>query len=98
MSSRQLAAAQGAAKALRGSQCFASFPGRLALRSRMASLSFQGSGYTKNAKGKNIQVVVWCRPFHASGCIASAYAFAGCDQVRKEVRVCTGGVTDNECV
>lgn len=94
MSSRQLAGARGAAKVLWDSQCFASFPGRLALRSNMASLHFQGSGYTKNAKGKNIQVVVWCRPFNASGCKSSAYAFVDRDQARKEVRICTGRVMD----
>ncbi|KAM9380089.1 kinesin-like protein KIF11 [Phaethornis superciliosus] len=61
----------------------------------MASLSFQGSGGTKKEeKGKNIQVVVRCRPFNTSERKASSYAVVDCDQARKEVSVRTGGVTD----
>ncbi|KAK4821686.1 hypothetical protein QYF61_027388 [Mycteria americana] len=61
----------------------------------MTSLSFQGSGGAKKEeKGKNIQVVVRCRPFNASERKASSYAVVDCDQARKEVSVRTGGVTD----
>ncbi|XP_010563226.1 PREDICTED: kinesin-like protein KIF11 isoform X1 [Haliaeetus leucocephalus] len=61
----------------------------------MASLSFQGSGGAKKEeKGKNIQVVVRCRPFNASERKASSYAVVDCDQARKEVSVRTGGVAD----
>ncbi|XP_067156176.1 kinesin-like protein KIF11 [Apteryx mantelli] len=61
----------------------------------MASLSFQGGGGAKkDEKGKNIQVVVRCRPFNASERKASSYAVVDCDQARKEVSVRTGGVTD----
>ncbi|XP_025907431.1 kinesin-like protein KIF11 [Nothoprocta perdicaria] len=59
----------------------------------MASLSLQ-SGGKKDEKGKNIQVVVRCRPFNASERKASSYAVIDCDQARKEVSVRTGGVTD----
>ncbi|XP_068544189.1 kinesin-like protein KIF11 [Anas acuta] len=59
----------------------------------MASLSLQGGG-KKEEKGKNIQVVVRCRPFNASERKASSYAVVDCDQARKEVSVRTGGVTD----
>ncbi|KAI6066337.1 Kinesin-like protein KIF11 [Aix galericulata] len=59
----------------------------------MASLSLQGGG-KKEEKGKNIQVVVRCRPFNASERKASSYAIVDCDQARKEVSVRTGGVTD----
>uniref|UniRef100_A0A8C9F7D2 Kinesin family member 11 n=1 Tax=Pavo cristatus TaxID=9049 RepID=A0A8C9F7D2_PAVCR len=63
----------------------------------MASLSFQsggGSKKEKEEKGKNIQVVVRCRPFNASERKANSYAVVDCDQARKEVSVRTGGFTD----
>ncbi|KAM6265966.1 kinesin-like protein KIF11 [Porphyrio hochstetteri] len=61
----------------------------------MTSVGFQGGGGAKKEeKGKNIQVVVRCRPFNASECKASSYAVVDCDQARKEVSVRTGGVTD----
>ncbi|XP_054688319.1 kinesin-like protein KIF11 isoform X1 [Grus americana] len=61
----------------------------------MASFSSQGGGGAKKEeKGKNIQVVVRCRPFNASERKASSYAVVDCDQARKEVSVRTGGVTD----
>ncbi|OXB72251.1 UNVERIFIED_CONTAM: hypothetical protein H355_012675, partial [Colinus virginianus] len=63
----------------------------------MASLSFQsggGSKKEKEEKGKNIQVVVRCRPFNTSERKANSYAVVDCDQARKEVSVRTGGVTD----
>ncbi|KAM9549829.1 kinesin-like protein KIF11 isoform 3-T3 [Guaruba guarouba] len=63
----------------------------------MASFGFQGGGSSsskKEEKGKNIQVVVRCRPFNASERKASSYPVVDCDQARKEVSVRTGGVTD----
>ncbi|XP_009896048.2 kinesin-like protein KIF11 [Dryobates pubescens] len=61
----------------------------------MASLSFQGgSGAKKEEKGKNIQVVVRCRPFNASERKANSYAVVDCDQARKEVSIRGGGATD----
>ncbi|XP_005144111.2 kinesin-like protein KIF11 [Melopsittacus undulatus] len=63
----------------------------------MASFGFQGSGSSsskKEEKGKNIQVVVRCRPFNASERKAGSYPVVDCDQARKEVSVRTGGVTD----
>ncbi|KAM4775464.1 kinesin-like protein KIF11 isoform 2-T2 [Cyanocitta cristata] len=61
----------------------------------MAFSGSQGAGTTKKEeKGKNIQVVVRCRPFNASELRASSYAVVDCDQARKEVSVRTGGVTD----
>ncbi|XP_042643873.1 kinesin-like protein KIF11 isoform X2 [Tyto alba] len=65
----------------------------------MSSLSFQsggggGSGLRKEEKGKNIQVVVRCRPFNASERKGTSYAVVECDQARNEVSVRTGGVTD----
>ncbi|XP_058697355.1 kinesin-like protein KIF11 [Poecile atricapillus] len=60
----------------------------------MASFGSQGGSTKKEEKGKNIQVVVRCRPFNASELKASSYAVIDCDQARKEVSVRTGGVTD----
>ncbi|XP_032551542.1 kinesin-like protein KIF11 isoform X1 [Chiroxiphia lanceolata] len=62
----------------------------------MASFGSQGGGGTtkKEEKGKNIQVVVRCRPFNASELKASSHPVVDCDQARKEVSVRTGGVTD----
>ncbi|RMC11533.1 hypothetical protein DUI87_11653 [Hirundo rustica rustica] len=60
----------------------------------MASFGSQGGGTKKEEKGKNIQVVVRCRPFNASELKVSSYAVVDCDQARKEVSVRTGGVTD----
>ncbi|XP_066047282.1 kinesin-like protein KIF11 [Chamaea fasciata] len=60
----------------------------------MASFGSQGGCTKKEEKGKNIQVVVRCRPFNASELKASSYAVVDCDQARKEVSVRTGGVTD----
>ncbi|XP_061204985.1 kinesin-like protein KIF11 [Neopsephotus bourkii] len=63
----------------------------------MASFGFQGGGSSsskKEEKGKNIQVVVRCRPFNASERKAGSYPVIDCDQARKEVSVRTGGVTD----
>ncbi|XP_071295238.1 kinesin-like protein KIF11 isoform X1 [Agelaius tricolor] len=60
----------------------------------MASFSSQGGGTKKEEKGKNIQVVVRCRPFNASELKVNSYAVVDCDQARKEVSIRTGGVTD----
>ncbi|XP_071420412.1 kinesin-like protein KIF11 isoform X4 [Pithys albifrons albifrons] len=60
----------------------------------MASFGTQGGGSKREEKGKNIQVVVRCRPFNASELKASSHPVVDCDQARKEVSVRTGGVTD----
>uniref|UniRef100_A0A7M4FBE7 Kinesin family member 11 n=1 Tax=Crocodylus porosus TaxID=8502 RepID=A0A7M4FBE7_CROPO len=59
----------------------------------MASFGSQG-GAKKEEKGKNIQVVVRCRPFNTSERKANSFAVVDCDQGRKEVSIRTGGVTD----
>ncbi|XP_074855659.1 kinesin-like protein KIF11 [Carettochelys insculpta] len=59
----------------------------------MAAVSSQG-GAKKDEKGKNIQVVVRCRPFNMSERKANCHAVVECDYARKEVSVRTGGVTD----
>ncbi|XP_066476731.1 kinesin-like protein KIF11 [Tiliqua scincoides] len=56
-------------------------------------MSFQG-GAKKEEKGKNIQVVVRCRPFNVSERKANSYAVVECEHARKEVLVRTGGLTD----
>ncbi|XP_036192486.1 kinesin-like protein KIF11 isoform X1 [Myotis myotis] len=48
----------------------------------------------KEEKGKNIQVVVRCRPFNLAERKASAHSVVECDHVRKEVSVRTGGLAD----
>ncbi|KAL7990482.1 hypothetical protein Chor_013912 [Crotalus horridus] len=48
----------------------------------------------KEDKGKNIQVVVRCRPFNISERKANSYAVVECDHGRKEVIVRTGGMAD----
>uniref|UniRef100_A0A6J0SU87 Kinesin-like protein KIF11 isoform X1 n=1 Tax=Pogona vitticeps TaxID=103695 RepID=A0A6J0SU87_9SAUR len=48
----------------------------------------------KEEKGKNIQVVVRCRPFNTSERRANSYPVVECDHARKEVTVRTGGVAD----
>ncbi|KAJ7324132.1 hypothetical protein JRQ81_017152 [Phrynocephalus forsythii] len=48
----------------------------------------------KEEKGKNIQVVVRCRPFNASERKANSYCVVECEHSRKEVTVRTGGVAD----
>ncbi|XP_037583675.1 kinesin-like protein KIF11 [Cebus imitator] len=52
------------------------------------------SAKKKEEKGKNIQVVVRCRPFNLSERKASAHSIVECDPVRKEVSVRTGGLAD----
>lgn len=48
----------------------------------------------KDEKGKNIQVVVRCRPFNLAERKANAHSVVECDHVRKEVSVRTGGLAD----
>lgn len=48
----------------------------------------------KDEKGKNIQVVVRCRPFNSAERKASALPVVECDHLRKEVILRTGGLTD----
>ncbi|XP_053063501.1 kinesin-like protein KIF11 isoform X2 [Acinonyx jubatus] len=52
------------------------------------------SAKKKEEKGKNIQVVVRCRPFNLAERKASAHSVVECDHVRKEVSVRTGGLAD----
>ncbi|XP_011359871.1 kinesin-like protein KIF11 [Pteropus vampyrus] len=52
------------------------------------------SAKKKEEKGKNIQVVVRCRPFNLTERKASAHSVVECDQARKEVSVRTGGLAD----
>ncbi|XP_030643052.1 kinesin-like protein KIF11 [Chanos chanos] len=51
-------------------------------------------GSKKDEKGRNIQVVVRCRPFNTVERKSASYGVVDCDQSRKEVTVRTGGVTD----
>ncbi|XP_070608485.1 kinesin-like protein KIF11 [Erythrolamprus reginae] len=51
-------------------------------------------GAKKEDKGKNIQVVVRCRPFNVSERKANSYSVVECDHGRKEVIVRTGGMAD----
>nr|XP_015832172.2 kinesin-like protein KIF11 isoform X2 [Nothobranchius furzeri] len=55
--------------------------------------SFNGGGAKREEKGRNIQVVVRCRPFNTME-RKSSHAVIDCDQNRKEVIVKTGGVND----
>uniref|UniRef100_A0A6I8QVU8 Kinesin-like protein KIF11 n=1 Tax=Xenopus tropicalis TaxID=8364 RepID=A0A6I8QVU8_XENTR len=48
----------------------------------------------KDDKGKNIQVVVRCRPFNQLERKASSHSVLECDAPRKEVCVRTGGIND----
>ncbi|XP_033881240.3 kinesin-like protein KIF11 [Acipenser ruthenus] len=48
----------------------------------------------KDDKGRNIQVVVRCRPFNNVERKASSYSVMDCDSGRKEILVRTGGVGD----
>ncbi|KAM5236685.1 kinesin-like protein KIF11 [Ctenodactylus gundi] len=52
------------------------------------------SAKKKEEKGKNIQVVVRCRPFNLAERKANAHSVVECDHVRKEVSVGTGGPAD----
>ncbi|XP_027862812.1 kinesin-like protein KIF11 isoform X2 [Xiphophorus couchianus] len=55
--------------------------------------SINGTGGRREEKGRNIQVVVRCRPFNTME-HRSSHGVIDCDQSRKEVLVRTGGVTD----
>ncbi|XP_030011249.1 kinesin-like protein KIF11 [Sphaeramia orbicularis] len=55
--------------------------------------SNNSSGVKREEKGRNIQVVVRCRPFNTIE-RKSSYGVIDCDQNRKEVIVKTGGVND----
>ncbi|XP_043992901.1 kinesin-like protein KIF11 isoform X2 [Gambusia affinis] len=55
--------------------------------------STNGTGGRREEKGRNIQVVVRCRPFNTME-HRSSYGVIDCDQSRKEVLVRTGGVND----
>ncbi|KAM3913204.1 kinesin-like protein KIF11 [Leptodactylus fuscus] len=48
----------------------------------------------KDDKGKNIQVVVRCRPFNQLERKANSHSVLECDPQRKEVSVRTGGIND----
>ncbi|XP_067222841.1 kinesin-like protein KIF11 [Chanodichthys erythropterus] len=48
----------------------------------------------KDEKGRNIQVVVRCRPFNTVERKSASHTVVECDQNRKEVTVRTGGATD----
>ncbi|XP_056385368.1 kinesin-like protein KIF11 isoform X2 [Hyla sarda] len=48
----------------------------------------------KEDKGKNIQVVVRCRPFNQMERKANSHSVLECDPQRKEVSVRTGGIND----
>ncbi|XP_057593320.1 kinesin-like protein KIF11 isoform X1 [Hippopotamus amphibius kiboko] len=52
------------------------------------------SAKKKDEKGKNIQVVVRCRPFNLAERKANAHSVVECDHIRKEVSVRTGGLVD----
>ncbi|XP_023182779.1 kinesin-like protein KIF11 isoform X1 [Xiphophorus maculatus] len=55
--------------------------------------SINGTGGRREEKGRNIQVVVRCRPFNTME-HRSSHGVIDCDQSRKEVLVRTGGVND----
>ncbi|XP_058154762.1 kinesin-like protein KIF11 [Dasypus novemcinctus] len=52
------------------------------------------SAKKKEEKGKNIQVVVRCRPFNLAERKANAHSVVECDHVRKEISIRTGGLAD----
>ncbi|CAI5774769.1 KIF11 [Podarcis lilfordi] len=57
-------------------------------------MSSAGGGGKKDEKGKNIQVVVRCRPFNAAERKSNSYSVVECENGRKEISVRTGGVMD----
>ncbi|KAG3264485.1 kinesin-like protein KIF11 [Ictidomys tridecemlineatus] len=59
----------------------------------MAS-QINSSAKKKEEKGRNIQVVVRCRPFNLAERKVNAHSVVECDHVRKEVSVRTGGLAD----
>ncbi|MEQ2157871.1 hypothetical protein GOODEAATRI_006296, partial [Goodea atripinnis] len=64
-----------------------------ALLSAAIMASVNGTGGRREEKGRNIQVVVRCRPFNTVE-RKSSYGVIDCDQTRKEVVVRTGGMND----
>ncbi|XP_023188759.1 kinesin-like protein KIF11 [Xiphophorus maculatus] len=63
------------------------------LLSAATMASFSGTGGRREEKGRNIQVVVRCRPFDTME-HRSSHGVIDCDQSRNEVLVRTGGVND----
>uniref|UniRef100_A0A671MZK5 Kinesin-like protein KIF11 n=1 Tax=Sinocyclocheilus anshuiensis TaxID=1608454 RepID=A0A671MZK5_9TELE len=60
----------------------------------MASSQLTLPAVKKDEKGRNIQVVVRCRPFNTVERKSASHTVVECDQNRKEVIVRTGGATD----
>ncbi|XP_016091389.1 kinesin-like protein KIF11 [Sinocyclocheilus grahami] len=60
----------------------------------MASSQLTLPAAKKDEKGRNIQVVVRCRPFNTVERKSASHTVVECDQNRKEVMVRTGGATD----
>ncbi|XP_008113545.1 kinesin-like protein KIF11 [Anolis carolinensis] len=56
-------------------------------------MTSQGGG-KKEEKGKNIQVVVRCRPFNTSERKSNSYSVVECEHARKEITVRAGSVND----
>ncbi|XP_006831510.1 PREDICTED: kinesin-like protein KIF11 [Chrysochloris asiatica] len=52
------------------------------------------SAKKKEEKGKNIQVVVRCRPFNLSERKVNAHSVVECDHARKEISIRTAGLAD----
>uniref|UniRef100_A0A671N146 Kinesin-like protein n=1 Tax=Sinocyclocheilus anshuiensis TaxID=1608454 RepID=A0A671N146_9TELE len=61
---------------------------------KMASSQLTLPAVKKDEKGRNIQVVVRCRPFNTVERKSASHTVVECDQNRKEVIVRTGGATD----
>ncbi|XP_007949455.1 kinesin-like protein KIF11 [Orycteropus afer afer] len=59
----------------------------------MAS-QLNSSAKKKEEKGKNIQVVVRCRPFNLAERKFNAHSVVECDHVRKEISIRTAGLAD----
>ncbi|XP_075390148.1 kinesin-like protein KIF11 isoform X2 [Tenrec ecaudatus] len=59
----------------------------------MASLP-NSSAKKKEEKGKNIQVVVRCRPFNVTERKINAHSVVECDPARKEISIRTAGLAD----
>ncbi|XP_006147700.1 kinesin-like protein KIF11 [Tupaia chinensis] len=57
-------------------------------------MASQPNSAKKDDKGKNIQVVVRCRPFNLAERKINAHPVVECNHARKEVSVRTGGLTD----
>ncbi|KAM8923926.1 kinesin-like protein KIF11 isoform 2-T2 [Pelodytes ibericus] len=57
-------------------------------------MSAQNSTISNKKEGKNIQVVVRCRPFNVQERKANSHSVLECDNHKKEVSVRTGGIND----